>query len=158
MPARCRNKATAGPATPQPITSAFLAALFIQDSFLIISFRDTCLPGTSATQTDRPRRPAEAHRMRQERLQGEDAVHHHAQWREREQHRAAPTRKGTHLPDALEDADDADQGQEPGEDEGRVHEWGGRAQAQAADGLADGGVGCDPDAPGCVARAELTED
>src|SRR6266540_4956944 len=33
MPARCRNNATTGPATPQPIISAFILDLFIKIPF-----------------------------------------------------------------------------------------------------------------------------
>ncbi|GHO47224.1 hypothetical protein KSX_53870 [Ktedonospora formicarum] len=96
--------------------------------------------------------------MKQHRLQGEEAVHHHTQWREREQYRAAPTRKGTHLLDALENANDADQYQESTENEGCVHEWGGGTQTQAADGLADGRVGRDLRAPGGVSWAQEAKD
>src|SRR3989442_16027707 len=38
MPARCRNNATTGPATPQPIIRAFLFCLFMMSSFVIWYF------------------------------------------------------------------------------------------------------------------------
>ncbi len=60
-------------------------------------------------------------------------------------------------PRRLENADHASQKEEPAEDEGGIDIWGGEAQSQAADGLANGQVGRDPGAKERVAWAQEAE-
>src|SRR5207245_6684520 len=103
-------------------------------------------------------REREAHEVEEERLQGEYAVEHAADTRQRQQASACPASRPAQLRDLTKDADGAEDDQQPADDERRIHDWTCGPETEAAQGLADRRVRRDSRAPEAVTGADEAED